>query len=394
MIKKLAFLAGDALDMATVKRMKSLCAGVGDVGLYAFTRTRYQSEQAEYWPTVSLGEIANRRYGQRVIKLLAALIKLVRHREELRRFDVLYARALDMALLAVLTKGFVNKAAVVAYEVLDIPPVLTKKGWRGVVARSIERWVIRRTSLIVVSSPAYVREFYAAVQGYQGPWRLLENKLSEDQIADSLPTSAAQEARSAARDGWVLGWFGTLRSEQSLRSLVEVTNRLPGIVWVRLHGVGDTIGEETLRQTIERSPYVDYLGPYNALHDLPALYREVDFVWCGDLDRRVANDSWLLPNRVYEAGYFGVPVLAVAGTETARYVERNGLGWVLDDDRIDTIASFFRDLTAEQYQMVRKKVREASQSEFVGDGQMAEILSCMDEIVRAQRESRSSARTL
>ena len=78
-------------------------------------------------------------------------------------------------------------------------------------------------------------------------------------------------------------------------------------------------------------PNMRYDGPYTYPDGLAQAYRGLDCVWAQDLWQAGANSDWLLPNRLYEAGYFGCPAIAVAGTETARAVQQRALGLVIPE---------------------------------------------------------------
>jgi succinoglycan biosynthesis protein ExoL len=89
---------------------------------------------------------------------------------------------------------------------------------------------------------------------------------------------------------------------------------------------------------------VEYFGPYSYPDGLKAAYGECDVVWAQDLWQRGANSDWLLPNRIYEASWFGVPSIAVAGTETGRRVSEDELGFVIDKADSDALTSLLRNL--------------------------------------------------
>ena len=61
-----------------------------------------------------------------------------------------------------------------------------------------------------------------------------------------------------------------------------------------------------------------------------------------------ANSDWLLPNRLYESCGHGCIPLALAGTETARYLERRTLGLLLkslDPDSLGDLLTGLDDTT-------------------------------------------------
>jgi len=91
---------------------------------------------------------------------------------------------------------------------------------------------------------------------------------------------------------------------------------------------------------------VEYHGPYSYPEGLAAAYGACDLVWAQDLWQRGANSDWLLPNRIYEASWFGCPSVAVDGTETGIRVLDDDLGFVVDAAEPETLVRLLRNLDA------------------------------------------------
>ena len=58
------------------------------------------------------------------------------------------------------------------------------------------------------------------------------------------------------------------------------------------------------------------------------------------------NSTWLLPNRIYEGGYYCVPPIAPAETETARWVARHACEFILPEPLEDTLPELIAGLLA------------------------------------------------
>ena len=56
--------------------------------------------------------------------------------------------------------------------------------------------------------------------------------------------------------------------------------------------------------------------------------------------------------------------MTLAGTETAHRVDRLDAGWVLDEPLVDTVTHLLQELTPEQYQGKREKLRALPISTF------------------------------
>jgi succinoglycan biosynthesis protein ExoL len=109
---------------------------------------------------------------------------------------------------------------------------------------------------------------------------------------------------------------------------------------------------------------VTYFGPYNYPDDLSKIYGGIDLVWAQDLWQRGANSDWLLPNRIYEASWFGCPSLAVADTQTGRRVDTAGLGFTIETPTADKLIERLRGLSRAQIEAAAAKIMALSDNDF------------------------------
>src|SRR5690606_41954228 len=86
-------------------------------------------------------------------------------------------------------------------------------------------------ALVVVSSPAFVREYFDKCQPGRVRAMLVENRLPWGFDYGARPVSAA------ARTGPIrIGWFGNLRCKRSLSLLLALARRFPDRVIISLRG--------------------------------------------------------------------------------------------------------------------------------------------------------------
>ena len=223
------FFCPDVTDASTLKRVQQFMDFGYRVTVFGFRR-RYNSAYQPPWPNVPLGFTIDTRYWHRLRALFRAIPTLFTQRELLSRAAIFYARNLDQLLLAFLARLITSSRAPVTYEVLDIPPILVRRGPVPTLLRAIERLCLRRISLLVVSSPAFHRNYYEAVQKYRGEWFLLENKLHPSISSQPLPVRRVAESGSP----WVVGYFGTIRGESTFALITRLAERLQGRVRVHV----------------------------------------------------------------------------------------------------------------------------------------------------------------
>jgi succinoglycan biosynthesis protein ExoL len=356
-LAKLIFFGHDAHDPAVQRRIRAFAEAGAEVE--AFTMRRGPAFAAP-WRNIDLGETRDAAFGQRIGALIAARPILRQHREALRRADILYARNLDMLALAHWAKRMSGSRARLIYECLDVHRFLARGDAIGAGLRAAESRLLRDVALVVVSSPAFVREYFEKRHARRPPILLVENKLPSGFDYGARP-AGAPNARPKLR----IGWFGNLRCERSLSLLLDLAERFPERVEISLRGVPARAAIGDFETRIQGRANVTFAGRYAWPEDLAAIYRDVDLVWAGDFHDANANSKWLLPNRIYEGGYYGAPPLAPAHCETGRWIETHGFGFTLSEPLEDTLPAFVRDFDRTQLAMARDRLLAAPESVFL-----------------------------
>jgi glycosyltransferase involved in cell wall biosynthesis len=228
------------------------------------------------------------------------------------------------------------------YESLDIHRLLLSHGIAGRFVQKMERFYVERADLILTSSPGFVREYFRPRFGPDVPIRIVENKLLQVDAPFSL--NRAKRVRNREQTPWTIGWFGALRCAESLRVLTALATALAGKVKVIIRGFPAPSILGDLEKQLEKVPHVRFEGRYRSPEDLEQIYAEVDFVWAIDMWETDTNSKWLLPNRLYEGGYFGAVPLAQADTEVGRWVKVHGAGVQFPSPLLSNMTSFFESL--------------------------------------------------
>src|SRR5262249_20121605 len=114
--------------------------------------------------------------------------------------------------------------------------------------------------------------------------------------------------------------------------------------------------------------------------DLADIYGGVDFAWALDLEHVDHNSRWLMPCRFYEAGYFGVPCLAVQGFEVGRAIQDNRIGWTFGEPLEDSLVDFFEKLTAADYEKSRDRLRATPRAMFVAGEDVSGLCRMLESI--------------
>ncbi|MCB1782651.1 MAG: glycosyl transferase family 1 [Alphaproteobacteria bacterium] len=352
------YLVHDLSDAAVAKRVAMLTDGGADVRVAGFCRAVTPPDKIAGCPALSFGQTHNGGFAQRTFSVLREAATLSRHREIFAAPDIIIARTLEMLALAVRGQGFRAPPTPIIYESLDIHRLLLKNGPVGQALRTIEQRLAARTAGLITSSPAFTYEYFHKCTNISGPIRLIENKVYRHEVP------APQNPPRIPGPPWKIGWFGALRCFKSLEILSDLARNSGGKIEVILRGRPAYDQMPDFDRITSQTPHLRYVGPYKNPDDLEDIYREVHFSWAIDMYEEGLNSSWLLPNRLYEGGLYAAVPLALNTVETGRYLEKLGLGLLLENPLEQSLQHAFDALTPEQYTALETAAREAPPSQW------------------------------
>jgi succinoglycan biosynthesis protein ExoL len=340
---KIAYLAQDLADAAVARRVTMLRRGGAEVDLYGFRRANGAPDEVADVVPHELGETQNGALLQRVGSLLRLGATTRAWAQTMASADVIVARNLDNLLLAALARRRLGLKTPLVYELLDVHTLMFNDGPTSRLLRGVEGRLLRASGAVIISSPAFEREYLARYHPDRPGALLVENKVLGDAVVEAAPRPLT--------DGppWLIGWFGGIRCKPSLDCLSSLIKRHPGLFEVHIRGrfvnpdMGDADG------IIRESPGMFYHGPYKAPEDLAKIYGEVHFTWAIDFYQEGANSTWLLPNRLYEGGLHGAVPIALRNVETGRWLQQHGLGLLLDLPLEEGVEKLLTTMTPETY---------------------------------------------
>ncbi|WP_172293654.1 glycosyl transferase [Pseudoruegeria sp. HB172150] len=358
----IVFFAFDISEASQIRRIESVRSVGYNAASYSFRRGNMNSDYTPPWPDVPLGLAPNESYVKRVLLLFPAMARVLRNASLARGSKLWIARNIDLLLLAHAARLLMFRRDVrIAYECLDIHSLFTRKDAVGSVMRWVERRLLARSDLLIVSSPGFVREYFEKVQGYQGRVALIENKLW---LGNSVLPRPASPPRAKAEGPFVIGSVGSIRCRKSLKILAETAERMGDKVQIAFHGNVHRHAVPDFDEVVAAHTNMSYHGAYRYPDDLGAIYGSCDLVWSQDLWQSGANSDWLLPNRIYEASWFGCPSIAVKTTETGRRVADKGLGLAIEDTSAEALCKRIDDLTRAEITEISRYVLSHPDKEF------------------------------
>lgn len=344
----IAFFAHDEKDAAVRRRVFAFKKAGYDVAGFSMRRSELADSE---WNTVDLGRTHDARFMHRAGAILAGARKAAAARPLLANSDVLYARNLDMALCSQLAMLMTGLKRPLVYECLDVHRLMHRNDSVGMLLRLLERFVLARSALLVVSSPGFLREYFHA--RHPGKFRayLIENRLADSPLLGPRPPMRAKPS-SPLR----IGWFGVLRCRRSLDLLESLAIRFGSEIEIILRGYPDVMLPD-FHERVRKHHNIRYRGRYKSPEDLQENYAALDLVWAGDFHDAGFNSRWLLPNRLYEGGYFGVPAIAPQDSETGRWVNERTAGFTVAEPLEETFPALVQGLLASPDRIAEMQTR-------------------------------------
>lgn len=343
---RVTYFAADLSDAATVRRVRILRRGGLDLKLVGFRRSLNPVTEVEGVEAIDLGQTYSGRLGHRFKQVLQQSAEARHWKELIVGSEALLARNLEMATIANAARRWARTPVPLVYECLDIHGSQLKHGAPYTLLRSWERHILRKSAALVVSSEAFVANYFDKLGILLPPLIMAENKRVFPDLDVARPTCSLDDRQRP----WRIGWFGLLRCAESFDILVRLAhNRSDVDITLR----GRPVPE--FQDLIDRHlplHNMRFCGAYTEA-DLATIYDSCDFVWAVEYaGQNAQNAMWAMGNRIYEGGYYNHPVIALAGTAMGTWLQRHNTGVVFGDPHVE-LEPFISRLTPARYRSLR-----------------------------------------
>jgi succinoglycan biosynthesis protein ExoL len=296
------------------------------VKVFAFNRGLYeQNIFPDNISLIRLGEIADRKYLRRVLQLIKAIF-IVRRELRGKQKSIFYAFSIDCVIIA--------KLAGLRDGYLEVGDLILPSGI-GKYARVIERNIIKNIFGVFLTSEAFYWGHYQNLSKHP-EWRekfhIIENRVTPSLIGTRPGSRILQGTKIT------IGVIGLLRYKKPLELIVQYVKKHPKML------VLDCYGDGPLRQYIQDNECenIHYYGSFKNPDDLPSIYSKIDINYVA-YDNKLVNVKLAIPNKLFESGFFGVPIICSEHTELGSTAIKWGIGKVVS---IEDENQFSNDIRA------------------------------------------------
>jgi len=385
---KISYFIHDVGHPDLLRRYEMLRVGGAATSIFGFRRARNPDAEIA-GAIVDLGRTFDARFAQRIWAVASAIPSLRRYATRLASSDVILARNLEMLLLAMIARQRYAPAAALVYECLDIHRVMLSSTVAGQALRALERALLRRCEGLMVSSPAFIREYFQRVHPTLPKTFVVENKV----FAADTQSGGELEAPPSGPP-WRIGWFGMLRCRRSLDVLLHLLRSAPQAIEVVVAGLPAPGVFGDAQATFGGIPGLSFLGPFKDEIELSRLFRSVHFAWTMDFYEAGGNSDLLLPNRLYRAALYGAVPIASASVETGRWLAARAAGFIVNEPIEDNLVALITSMTQESFANAKAALEKISRTELVtGPGECRDLVRALAELRGLRSASSGPARS-
>ncbi|MGJ0302823.1 glycosyltransferase [Aliarcobacter cryaerophilus] len=316
MYDKTLFLLSHQPNPRFVKQIKYLSTS-NDISVIYFYRDYMKDLSDEYNSSCKLNEniasISNGNYLQRIGKYLQSVQKLYKILK-VNKYDTLIVNNIDTLALFKICTLFQKIDTKIVIEISDLRNHTYTNSLKSKVMRAIEQFMFRFVDKLIVTSPKFYEMYYNKL--FDGKYFVLENK----PLSNMIP----QKLEKVKNDKIVIGIVGLLLQGKPYETLFE-TIKNDDRFEVHIYGKGTY--QKLVEEYANKYKNIKYFGEYNFFQDSAKIYASLDILYMPyDTTNGSLNNKIALPNKLYEAIYFQVPIITSSGTYLGELVEEYGIG--------------------------------------------------------------------
>jgi succinoglycan biosynthesis protein ExoL len=322
--KSILFLLSHQPHPRFIKQINFLSKN-NNVSVIYYQRPDIKDLESEYISNVSLsynlGEIPNGKYLKR-INIYYKTIKTIKKILSKNNYDVLVVNNIDTLFLYNIST---NQKTTKIMQISDLRSHTYTNNIKSFIIRIFEKILFKSVNKLIITSPKFF-DYYKRI--YKGEYFLLENKPLKNMIPKRIQNEIKNEKT-------IIGIVGQLMQINPYLTLFEKFKN-NNSVEIHIHGKGKY--QKTIEEYSLEYNNILYFGEYNFFKDSAEIYTKLDLLYMPyDTTNGSLNNKVALPNKLYEAMYFKIPIITSFDSYLGEIVNELRIGKTIkccDEDSI------------------------------------------------------------
>jgi len=366
--KNILFLLSHQPNPRFVKQINFLSEN-NNVTVIYFYRTYMKDLSSEYQNKVvfhrSLGTVSNGNYVQRIGNYLKSCVQL---RKILKKnsYDTLVVNNIDTLALFKVSSAFQQHATKKIIEISDLRVHTYTNNIISKVMKNIEKFMFHYVDKLILTSPKFYDMYYNTL--FKKKPFILENKPLSNMIPRRLDKGENEKI--------VIGIVGLLLQGKPYKSLFE-TIKDDDRYEVHIYGKG--IFEELVKEFVSKYKNIKFFGEYNFFKDSAKIYASLDILYMPyDTTNGSLNNKVALPNKLYEAMYFKVPIVTSKGTYLGELVEELKIGQTIECCEENELLKIFESFNFVKY---KNTLQNLDKEKYLADDDYVKLEQYIKEMI-------------
>lgn len=319
------------------RRAAMLVAAGYDTTVYAFRRGLYEENTyPEGIDVVELGMIKSGKYLERIPNLLRAISILKKNEKKFQSPALIYTFGMDMALIG---RMGLSSSIPFVYEVGDVRNPIPHTSIPAKVLFKLEKYILSKCTALTVTSECFLNDYFRIVfPGIEDKTIVIENMISREAAAKFSRPEKPKVIQRPIK----IGFVGMFRYKESIVALMDAIAKRKKDY--ELHFYGDGPIRNVIDGYTAKYSNIFNHGSFVSSVDMKYIYESIDISYAV-YDNSQSNVRMALPNKLYEAPYFGVPIAVAESTFLSDQVRKLKCGFVVEPQSENFIENWLEQLT-------------------------------------------------
>ncbi len=319
------FLLSHQPNPRFIKQIKYLSKN-NKVYVVYFNREDMETSTDEYVKNIhldyNLGNIPDKAIIRRMLIYTRSINKLQKIIKDID-YDILFVNNIDVLFLYKFASKFFSKLKnpKIIMEISDLRFHTYSKNIKSYIIRINEKVLFKQVDKLIVTSIKFYDLYYKNLFA-QKPF-VLENKPLSNMIPEKLNIQ-----NKSKNEKIIIGIVGRLLQGNPYKTLFDTVKDKSDI---EVHIYGKGMYTDLVQYYSKTYKNIKYFGEYNFFKDSAKIYSSLNVLYMPyDTTSGSLNNKVALPNKLYEAMYFQVPIITSKETYVGDIVERLGIGTTIE----------------------------------------------------------------